>query len=102
MSGKHRRKKSFLGMIVLLSTAVIVIAAAFMLFSSTQHLHEQEQELTQRMEQLEKQIDEEKERTEQLEEQKKHVKTDSYIKEVAREKLGLIDPGEVLFREEGK
>ena len=81
---------------------IIFLAVAMRLGSKIRDLRLQEQEAIQKEEQLQKQIDAEKERTEQLEEEKKHVKTDEYIKEVAREKLGLIDPGEVLFKEEGK
>lgn len=47
---------------------------------------------------LTRQIQDEEERTVELEERKKYVSTDQYIKEIAREKLGLVDPDEILLK----
>lgn len=87
---------------MLIGVVVVVVSVSVMMVENAKKLRAQEQEFIVQEEQLQKQIDEEKERTEKLEEEKKHVKTDEYIREVARDKLGLIDPGEILFREEGK
>ena len=38
---------------------------------------------------------------ERIEEYKKYTKSREYIEEVAREKLGLVYEGEVIFKEEG-
>lgn len=99
--GRHR-KVSFAGIIILAAVIIICAAAFFMVYSEMKELKTKEQEYIMKEEQLEKQIDAEKERTARLEEKKKYVKTDEYIKEMARDKLGLIDPGELLFKEEGK
>ena len=45
-----------------------------------------------------KQIQEEKNRSEEIEDYEEYVKTDEYIKETAEEKLGLVDPDEVIFK----
>ena len=99
---RRRRKASVISIMMGIGILIMFLAAALIVGSRMRDMRRQEQEAIQKEEELQKQIDAEKERTEQLEEEKKHVKTDEYIKEVARDKLGLIDPGEVLFKEEGK
>lgn len=49
---------------------------------------------------LDEQIAEEKARTEEIEEFGKEVQTKGYIEDIAREKLGLVYEGEILFKEE--
>ena len=46
---------------------------------------------------LEAQIESENQRTEQLKELRKYVQTDSYAREVAQDKLGLVHEGEIVF-----
>lgn len=47
---------------------------------------------------LQAQIEEQKARAEEIKEYEQYVKTDEYIKEVAEEKLGLVDPDEIIFK----
>ena len=47
---------------------------------------------------LEAEINDEKTRKEELEELEDYMQTDEYIREVAREKLGLVDEGDIIFR----
>ena len=47
---------------------------------------------------LEEQIKEEEERSAEVEEFKEYVQTDEYTKEIAEEKLGLVDPNEIVFK----
>ena len=49
---------------------------------------------------LDEQIAAEKDRTAEIEEFGKEVQTKGYIENVAREKLGLVYEGEILFKEE--
>ena len=51
-----------------------------------------------RLENLTAQKEEEEQRALDLEEERKYVQTKEYIKEVAKEKLGLVDPDEILLR----
>ena len=57
------------------------------------------QELAKRVSYNQKVI-EELERSKKLEEQRKYVQTDSYIIEMAREKLGLVFPDEIAIKAE--
>ena len=51
-----------------------------------------------RLENLTAQKEEEEQRALDLEEERKYVQTKEYIKEVAKEKLGLVDPDEILLK----
>ena len=47
---------------------------------------------------LEEQIRDEKERAGEIDEFEEYVKTDDYIKEMAEDKLNLVDPNEIVFK----
>lgn len=49
---------------------------------------------------LSAQIDAENARTEQIEEYRKYTQTKAYVEEVAKDKLGLVYEGEILFKED--
>ena len=49
---------------------------------------------------LSTQIDAENARTEQIEEFGKYTQTKAYVEEVAKDKLGLVYEGEILFKED--
>ncbi len=52
---------------------------------------------------LEDQIKDEETRKQEIEELEEYMKTDEYIREVARDKLGLVDDGDIIFRrDDGK
>ena len=53
----------------------------------------------ERIAELESQIVYEQQRAEDIEEYRQYTKTREYIEEVAREKLGLVYDGEVIFKE---
>lgn len=54
----------------------------------------------QREADLEAQLKEEEARTEEIEEFGKYVKTKKYVEDVAKDKLGLVYPGEIIFKPE--
>lgn len=49
---------------------------------------------------LEKQLEEEALRAEEIEELEGYVGTDEYVEDVAKDKLGLVYPNEILFQAE--
>ena len=52
---------------------------------------------------LQDQIKDEETRKEEIEALEEYMQTDEYIREVAREKLGLVDEGDIIFRvDDGK
>ncbi len=96
---RKRRKTGLAGGLEIVAVIIIIGVVAYMMMTNTRKLRTAEHEYTAKEELLERAIEEENARTEVLKEQKKYVKTDQYIEEVARDKLGLINPNEVLFKE---
>jgi len=47
---------------------------------------------------LKTQIEEEQARSKEVEQFKSYVQTDDYIKDIAEDKLGLVDPNEIIFK----
>lgn len=45
-------------------------------------------------------LDKEKERTDELNKELRYYESDAYVEKIAREKLGLVKPGEILFYNE--
>lgn len=63
-------------------------------------LKAQSRNYDKQIEQLREQRDDLKEQQQEIKDLKKHVKTDEYVEEIAREKLGLVHEGEIVFRPE--
>lgn len=53
-----------------------------------------------KIETIQQQIDKQQERAKEIEEFRKFTQTKKYIEEIAKEKLGLVYPGEVIFKRE--
>ena len=49
---------------------------------------------------LQEQIDAEEDRKLQIEEYRKYTQTKKYVEEVAKDKLGLVNPGEIIYKPE--
>lgn len=96
--GKHKRKRlspyTVAGMIIfcLVLSGTVAYKTITLKAQSTTY----EKQIEQLREQKKK-LDAEKE---EIKEFKKHVKTDEYTEEVAREKLGLVHEGEIVFKPE--
>lgn len=87
---QHKRSVVLIVAILVLLTGTLAVNAVG-LFKKNQIYKQQEAE-------LEAQIKEEKARTKEVEEYEEYVKTDEYIKDVAEDKLGLVDPNEIIFK----
>lgn len=82
---------------VMIVCVVLVMLAAVLLVNSVT-LYARNQAYKQQEAELKAQIKEEEARSEEVEAYEEYVKTDDYIKEVAEEKLGLVDPNEIIFK----
>ena len=51
---------------------------------------------------LKEQIEAEKERSEEIAEYEKYTQTKKYIEDIAKEKLGLVYEGEIIFKDENR
>ncbi len=88
--GSHRRSITVITMILVLLMCVLTVNAVT--------LQAKNKDYKQQQTELEAQIKEQKDRSEKIKEYEEYVKTDEYIKEVAEEKLGLVDPDEIIFQ----
>ena len=53
----------------------------------------------QRTSELEQQIEDENQRTEDISEMQEYMQSDEYLEKVAKDKLGLVKDGEIIFKE---
>lgn len=88
--GQHRRSVLIVCSILVMLTGVLSVNAVS-LYGKKRLYSQQEAELRA-------QISEEQARAEEVKAYEEYVKTDEYIKDVAEEKLGLVDPNEIIFK----
>ena len=109
MSGKGNGGKSRLSIefggssnrISLILVLIVVTALFIMVAVSSASLKQQLETYNERIQELEEEIAEEQARAEELEEYSVYTQTDEYVEETAREKLGLVKEGEILFKNDG-
>lgn len=86
----HRKSVAAITMILLLLVCVLGVHSVTLQAKNKSYIRQEKE--------LQSQIDDEKSRSKEVKEYEEYVKTDEYIKEVAEEKLGLVDPNEILFK----
>lgn len=82
-----------------LVTLVVVMVMAVVAVRSVE-LKQKIEVKAQEHQQLQEQYDAEVRRTQEIEELAKEVQTKGYIENIAREKLGLVYEGEILFKQD--
>ena len=99
---KRKRRNAHFGknmqhrLSILLVSCVVVILT-FMVFVASLSMHKKNQVYKAQEHELEEQLKEEKARAEEIEEMEDYVGTDKYVQDVAKDKLGLAFPNEILF-----
>lgn len=87
-----RHKRSILAVSSVILLLVLVVSVnAFTLRAKDKAYQAQEAE-------LERQIEEEKERAAEIDDLAEYVGTDEYVEEVAKDKLGLVNENEIIFK----
>ena len=94
----HRKRRQN-RMSMFLVTVVVVMIIVVVSISSIK-LKEKNRAQQQTINQLNEQIADEEKRSEEIEEYRKYTQTKKYAEDVAKEKLGLVYEGEIIFREE--
>lgn len=90
---RHNRLSMFLVTLVVLMILVVVSVKSV-------ELKQRLETYTDREEQLNSLIEEETARTDEIEEFRKYTQTKKYAEEIAKDKLGLVYEGEIIFKEE--
>lgn len=83
-----------------LSISGVIIMLIAVLGVGSISLREKNENYKEQEAKLEAQLQEEQARAEEIEELEEYVGTDEYVEDVAKEKLGLIYPNEILFKAE--
>lgn len=89
------KRQNRLGMFLV--SAVIVMLLVVVSVNSVL-LRQKQDTYREREAELDKLIAAEEQRTTELEELRKYTQTQAYIEEVAKEKLGLVKEGEIVFK----
>lgn len=80
---------------------IVLVVCAVLTYSKGQ-AEEKENALKKKKASVETSLQSEKERQEELEEEAAYRQTKQYLEDLAREKLGLVKPDEIIIREEEK
>lgn len=97
---KTKTKRRFQHRISVLSISGVVLFLAVVLGVGSISLHEKNRAYKAQEAELEEQIQTELAREEEIEELEEYVGSDEYVEDVAKEKLGLIHPNEIIFQAE--
>lgn len=92
-----RKKRQNRLAMIMVSTAVVMLLLVVGVKSI--ELREKKVLYAEREAALEEMIAEEKQRAVEIEEFRKYTKTKKYAEEVAKDKLGLVYKGEIIFKE---
>ncbi len=82
----------------ILGITMVVFSLAVAINAKGVGLRQSDLEYQIKEEELAKRLEEESRRAEELQERKIYVKTKQYAEEIAKEKLGLVNPDEILLK----
>ena len=94
---RRKKKENRLGMVMVMIAVLMVLIVVAV---KGVELQRKQEAYTAQITQLEEQIAQETKRGEQIEEYRKYTKTDRYVEEVAKDKLGLVYEDEIIFKSE--
>ena len=98
---RYRRHESLSNRFAVIGITLVVICLAIMVHVKCTQLREKERLLIRQEAANELLIAEEESRAQALEEKRVYVQTKEYIEKIAKEKLGLINRGEVILKPSG-
>lgn len=93
----RKQRQNFFGMFL---AFLVVVMLMVVVFVKSIELKEKKAYYEQKEQALMEQIAEEEERASEIEEYGKYTQTKKYIEDVAKEKLGLVYEGEIIFKDE--
>lgn len=98
--GKTRRKKKdrWGNRLAIIGITLVVGSLAVVVNLKSTSMRRKDLEYQAKEETLNKQVEQEKARANELEEYRVYVQTKQYIEEVAKQKLGLVKPDEILLK----
>lgn len=91
----RKKRQNRLGMFLVLMVVLMLLVVVFL---KSAELRQKQETYAARERVLQEQIDAEKARTEEIEEYRKYTQTKKYVEEVAKDKLGLVNEGEIIYK----
>ena len=89
----RKKRQNRLGMFLVLMVVLMLLVVVSL---KSAELRQKQETYAARERVLQEQIDAEKARTEEIEEYRKYTQTKKYVEEVAKDKLGLVNEGEII------
>ena len=93
----RKKRQNRLGMFLV---TIVVLMLLVVVSINSVGLRQKKESYLEREQALQEQIDAEEERSDQIEEYRKYTQTKKYVEEVAKEKLGLVNEGEIIYKPE--
>ena len=95
----RKKRQNRFGMFL---ASIVVVMLLIVVAVNSIELREKKAYYSQKQQTLKEQIEAEEKRAEEIEEYEKYTQTKKYIEDVAKEKLGLVYEGEIIFKDENK
>lgn len=95
----RKKRQNRFGMFLV---SIVVVMLLIVVAVKSHELQEKKDYYAQKEQQLQEQIEAEKLRAEEIAEYEKYTQTKKYIEDVAKDKLGLVYEGEIVFKDENK
>lgn len=99
---RKKRKGGWGNRLAIIGITVVVISLAVVVNVKSTSMEKKVMEYQAREESLMRQVENEQKRAAELEERRVYVQTKQYIEEVAKQKLGLVKPDEILLKPKPK
>ncbi len=93
---KNRRAPKQTGRMYLLAMVAFLVVVMLVQLVT---LHNKSKEYAAREVQLSRELEEQEDRKKELSDYEQYTKTEEYTKNMAKSKLGLVSPNEIIFRE---
>lgn len=100
MAGKAAYRKKRQNRLAMILVTMVVLMMFVVVAIKSVELKATKETYDLRLAQLQTEIEAEEARTEEIEEYGKYTQTKKYIEEVAKDKLGLVYEGEIIFKDE--
>ncbi|MGN0335267.1 MAG: septum formation initiator family protein [Lachnospiraceae bacterium] len=97
LTSRKRRMRKHLASLAIVGIAMVMFVCVMFVGFQLRQTNKQKEA---RIQELEQQIAAEEERSEEIEEYGKYVQTKQFVEEVAKEKLGLVNEDEIIFKAE--
>lgn len=95
---KRRRRDRWGNRLAIIGITLVVLSLAVVVNLKSTSMRKKDLEYQAREEILEQQVAKEEKRANELEEYRIYVQTKQYVEEVAKQKLGLVMPDEILLK----